>query len=227
MRLAKPALDIGLYTEDLDAHRRFWEDEVGAVYEGFQKLGGGVRQHRYGLHGSVVKVNDSRNPLPEAAPSGLRRLTVATDRVSAPVDVTAPDGGAVRLVPVGHDGITALGVDISALDPDATRRWWTEAVGGEAVGDGRVSVGTTILSFMAEPGRAPTGGLRAPGFRYLTAQVRDVVEEHARMVAAGSDASSAPTRLGDTAAIAFVRSPDRDWLELSQRAELTGSLPDI
>lgn len=226
MQLAKPCLDVGLYTEDLEAHRRFWEGQIGVVDEGFQKLGGGVRQHRYGLHGSVVKVNHSRNPLPEA-PTGLRRLTVATDRVTDPVDLTAPGGTAVRLVPIGHDGITALGVEIATSDPDATRRWWTEAVGAAALEDGRVSVGTTVIGFLAEPGRAPTGSLRAAGFRYLTAQVRDVVEEHARMVAAGSDATSAPTRLGDTAAIAFVRSPDGDWLELSQRAELTGSLPEI
>ncbi len=227
MRLAKPSLDIGLYTEDLDAHRRFWEGDVGTVDEGFQKLGSGVRQHRYGIHGSVIKVNHSRNPLSEA-PTGLRRLLVASDRVTSPVDLVAPEGIAVRLVPAGLEGVTGLAVEIAASDPEATRRWWTDAVGAtELQGDGRVSLGTTVIDFVAERGRTPTGGLRAKGFRYLTAQVHDVVEEHARMVAAGSDAPSAPTRLGDTAAIAFVRSPDGDWLELSQRAELTGSLPDI
>ena len=35
-----------------------------------------------------------------------------------------------------------------------------------------------------------------------------------------------PVRLGDVAAISFVRDPDGVWLEISQRASLTGDLPD-
>jgi lactoylglutathione lyase len=69
--------------------------------------------------------------------------------------------------------------------------------------------------------------MKARGLRYLTAQVTDVVAEHDRLVGLGVEAPMAPTRLGDTAAIAFVRTPDGDWLELSQRADLTGPLPDI
>ena len=226
MRLAKPHLDVGLYTEDLDAHRRFWEGTLGLPYEGFQKLGGGVRQHRYGLNGSVLKVNHSRDPLGDG-PTGLRRLLVATDRVGDPVDLEDPDGTAVRLVPGGHDGITHVAVEVAATDPVATRRWWTDGLGAEDRGDGGILLGTTVVVVAPSPGRAPTSGVKARGLRYLTAQVAEVTTEYEALVARGSDGPVPPTRLGDTAVIAFVRSPDGDWLELSQRADLTGPLPDL
>ena len=226
MELAKRCLDVGLYTGDLDAHRRFWEVDLGLPYEGFQKLGGGVRQHRFGVHGSVLKVNHARDPLPDQ-PGGLRRITVATDRAPAPTDLMDPDGTLVRLVPVGLGGVTALGIELATDDVEAARRWWVDGIGAEQIADEAVRVGTTVVHLVAEPGRAPTGPMKARGLRYLTAQVTDVVAEHDRLVGLGVEAPMAPTRLGDTAAIAFVRTPDGDWLELSQRADLTGPLPDI
>jgi hypothetical protein len=33
--------------------------------------------------------------------------------------------------------------------------------------------------------------------------------------------------LGDTAYISFIRDPDGNWIELSQRASLTGPLPEV
>ena len=65
------------------------------------------------------------------------------------------------------------------------------------------------------------------GFTYLTAQVFDVSEQHERFLRKGFTEGMAPTRLGDTAAISCVRLPDGDWLELSQRANLVGELPDL
>jgi lactoylglutathione lyase len=35
----------------------------------------------------------------------------------------------------------------------------------------------------------------------------------------------APVSLGKVARISFVRDPDGNWIELSQRASLTGNLP--
>ena len=34
----------------------------------------------------------------------------------------------------------------------------------------------------------------------------------------------APVRLGDVAYISFVRDPDGNWIEISQRKSITGSL---
>lgn len=72
-----------------------------------------------------------------------------------------------------------------------------------------------------------SGPLNGLGLRYLTIQVRDVLAEHERLLDAGDGPGREPVRLGDTACISFVRAPDGTWIELSQRASLTGPLPNI
>ena len=66
--------------------------------------------------------------------------------------------------------------------------------------------------------------MRAPGYRYTTIQVFDVVGEHRGILARGGREGSAPVKLGDVAYISFVRDPDGNWIEISQRKSLTGSL---
>jgi lactoylglutathione lyase len=67
--------------------------------------------------------------------------------------------------------------------------------------------------------------MRAPGYRYLTVQVWDCDEEFARAVEGGGTAGMAPRTMGEVARFGFVRDPDGNWLEISQRASLTGPLP--
>jgi lactoylglutathione lyase len=66
--------------------------------------------------------------------------------------------------------------------------------------------------------------MRGIGYRYLTIQVFDVVGEHAAILSRGGKEGSAPVRLGDVAYISFVRDPDGNWIEISQRKSITGSL---
>jgi len=70
VKLAKECLDVGLYTDRYDEMRSFYCDELGLPYEELLKVGGGIHQHRLGLHGSVLKVNYSREPL-DAAPTNF------------------------------------------------------------------------------------------------------------------------------------------------------------
>ena len=67
--------------------------------------------------------------------------------------------------------------------------------------------------------------MTAQGFRYITIQVRDVDAEHTRIIARGGAEGRPPMTLGTTARISFVRDPDGNWIEVSQRASLTGPLP--
>ena len=53
MQLAKPRIDVGLYTNRREEMLEFWRDEVGLPYEELLAMGGGVQQHRLGLLGSV------------------------------------------------------------------------------------------------------------------------------------------------------------------------------
>src|SRR5262245_53431571 len=71
MNLAKPHLDIGLFSTKRDEQLAFWQQAVGLAYDHMGKLGGGMQQHRHHMNGSILKMNHSRNPLPAAPPSGI------------------------------------------------------------------------------------------------------------------------------------------------------------
>jgi catechol 2,3-dioxygenase-like lactoylglutathione lyase family enzyme len=218
VRLAKPFLDVGLYTERIEEQRAFWEGEIGLAYEELLKAGRGIHQHRLGLHGAVLKVNASREPL-EEAPTCLRGLVVPGP---APRSLTDPDGLPVEVSPDAD----AVAVRWVSSDPNRLGLLLEEGLGAEPGGDGSWRVGGTELR-VGWAADAAHGPLRARGgIRYLTVQVHDVRAEHQRLLDVGWTESTPPVRLGDVAFISFVRDPDGVHLEVSQRASLTGPLPD-
>lgn len=221
---AKPALDVGFYTNDWDSAQAFWSDSVGLAYEELLKVGGGVHQHRFTLHEGVLKQNTSRDPL-EPSTSGFVRLRIAAD-VDEVTSLQHPDGVPIEIVPMGHDGVSAVEITIAARSVDHTASLLIEAFDARPDG-GRLHVGETLLAFDHQPRRPESGPSRSLGCTYITTQVFDVQKQHERFLRKGFTEGMAPTRLGDTAAISFVRLPDGDWLELSQRANLTGELPDL
>ena len=216
MRLAKPCLDVGLYTDQYEALRAFWGDRVGLPYEELLKAGRGIHQHRFGLRGSVLKVNDSREQLDDA-PTAFTRIDIAGDRFETLRD---PDGTEVVLTP-DTDAIT---VHWRSSDPDRLGELLRDGFDAVDLGERRWQVGTTVLAL--RPGGGPVGPLRARGFRYLTVQVFDVRAEHANLLSLGWTEGTAPIKLGETAYISFVLDPDGAPVEVSQRASLTGKLPD-
>ena len=224
MHLAKQHLDVGFSTNDWDAVQRFWGEEIGLVYEEYLKIGSGVRQHRFGVHGTVVKVNHAREPLP-TNPTVHRGLRIAGDRLGAPELHHTPAGVPVTLVPTGHQDVVGIEVVNATADVAAARRFWVDGLGGTELDPGRYRVGDTIVRCILEPGLAPMTSRTGVGFRYLTVQVFDVDTEHARMLDLGFAEDLPPTTLGTTARISFVRDPDGAFLEISQRASLTGPLP--
>ncbi|MEZ5595911.1 MAG: hypothetical protein R3E84_05890 [Pseudomonadales bacterium] len=62
------------------------------------------------------------------------------------------------------------------------------------------------------------------GYRYMTLQIFDVLAAHAQVLASGGREGSPPRKLGDVAHISFVRDPDGNWIELSQRKSIVGTL---
>lgn len=216
MRLAKQCLDVGLYTNRYDELRAFYVDRLGLPYEELLKAGGGIHQHRVGIHGSVLKLNDARDPLGDA-PTSFARLDVHADVGAALRD---PDGTEVVLSP----DVEAIAVHWRSSDPDRLGDLLGDGFDATDEGGGAWRVGTTQL--VLHPGGGPCGPLRARGFRYLTVQVWDVRAEHERLLAAGWTEGTAPIKLGETAYISFVRDPDGAPIEISQRASLTGPLPD-
>ena len=101
--------------------------------------------------------------------------------------------------------------------------FWGEILGLPALGNNVYACGQSQVQLVA--GTATVDPVqRARGYRYLTIQVFDVKKTHAQVLAGGGREGSAPVKLGDVAHISFVRDPDGNWLEISQRKSITGSL---
>lgn len=224
--LAKPSLDVGLYTNALADGMAFYGAALGLDYEELLKAGGGVHQHRYGLRGSVLKLNHVRAELPNA-PTGFRRLLVAAQAGDTVAAMSDPDGLAVAIVEPGTDGVSRIGVEWHVPDVGRAIELCVEGLGAEPFGADRVRIGTTVLLLVEDRRRKSSGSLMARGFRYLTVQVMDTRAAHAELVRLGCTEAVAPKVLGAVALISFVLLPGGDWLEISQRASLTGPLPEL
>jgi predicted enzyme related to lactoylglutathione lyase len=224
MRLAKPALDVGYFTNQREAMLEFWQQVIGATFDELLPLGVGVQQHRHRLGHSILKINHSRDPLPDLGSSGYRELWIARSDVRSPRSLLDPDGNCVTLIPPGHDGIEQIEVRLAVRDPAAHMRFYELALGLPRVSSGCVSCGTSRIAFHLGTDVVADPEMRARGFRYTTVQVYDVVGEHRGIIERGGREGLAPVRVGDVAYISMVLDPDGNWIEISQRKSLTGSL---
>jgi lactoylglutathione lyase len=185
VRLAKQHIDVGLYTNNAEAMLAFWRERIALAFEETLPLGGGVRQHRHAMNGSVLKINDARDPLPEAAPAGYRELFIARDDIPEPRQLVDPDGNTVTLVPRGYDGITGIAVWLAVRDPAAFHRFYRDALQLEPAGRNAYRCGDSLLRFEQDASAAAAERMQGPGYRYVTVQVWDVDAEHAGIVARG------------------------------------------
>lgn len=225
MQLAKNHLDIGLYTNQRQEQLDFWQNDVGLEFDHLGKLGGGMHQLRHHMNGSIMKVNHGREPLPDVAPSGFRELIIAREGLREEKRLQDPDGNKVRLVPPGSDGVTGIGIVIAVSDIAAAHRFWVEAMQFDDIDATTVRCGDTLL--FLEAGGAPQPleqTWRGLGYRYITVQIFKCEEEHAGILARGGTEGSPPRVLGDTVRFSFVRDPDGNPIEVSQRGTLTGSI---
>lgn len=225
MQLAKQALDVGLYTNQREAMLEFWQQTVGLEFDELLPLGGGVHQLRHKIGESILKINHPRDPLPAAPPSGYIELAIASANVDAPRALEDPDGNRVVLVPPGHDGIDQLEIRLAVRNAVAHAHFYGTTLQLPPGGlDNQYRCGASLIRFTQEPAVTVDPAQRGPGFRYTTIQVYDVVSEHAGILERDGREGSAPVRLGEVAYISFVRDPDGNWIEISQRKSLTGSL---
>ena len=228
MNLAKPRVDIGLNTNRLDEMLAFWQGEMGVPFDHVLPIRRGVKQHRHDANGSVLKINSHFEALPGTPPSGYAELLIARDGLAAPMHLRDPDGNAVTLVPKGSAGINQIAIRLKVRDLGAHRRFYVEGLGlTEETGSGHGAAfraGETLLLLDPSPDAPSDATMDGKGFRYITFQVFKCDEEHARVLAHGGREAMAPTTLGTTARISMVRDPDGNWIEISQRASITGSL---
>jgi catechol 2,3-dioxygenase-like lactoylglutathione lyase family enzyme len=237
MQLAKQCVDVGLFTNRIDEMREFYAERIRLPYEEMLPVSAGVRQYRYGMLGSVLKINHVREALAPRVPGGYRHLTIADRRTPMPFQLADPDGNEIRLVPTGHYGIDQIGIHLGVTDEGEFDRFYREVLGCERLGERRYRLGQTIFTFERDPAArraertsatdaaGAVEAMRAQGIRYVTVQVRDCNAEYKRFMSMGAWEGAPPMTLGEVARICFIRDPDGNWIEISQRASLTGPLP--
>lgn len=222
MNLAKPAIDIGLFTNQLEPMLSFWQNTVGLSFSELLPVGNGIRQHRHAIGNSVFKLNHVRDALTPSAASGIRHLSVASSNATSPRKMLDPDGNALTMIPQ-QAGTPPLCIHLVVSDLDSHRRFYGEALGLPESQHAEFMGGETRL--VLEQGVAIKDPVQlGVGYRYMTLQIFDVLKTHAHVLANGGREGSAPRRLGDVAHISFVRDPDGNWIELSQRKSIVGSL---
>ncbi|WP_308818724.1 VOC family protein [Pseudonocardia alni] len=222
MKLAKPHLDIGLFTNDVRAHRGFWADEVGVPFDHELPMGPGWAIHRFDAHGSVVKVNHRVEPLPARDPSGFATLTIAREGIGESRSLTGPGGEGVQLVEPGTDDVTRIGITITSPNPGRLVDFYATALEFDELGPDRLRCGDSILTVVEGPGGVDGPDHVAPGYRYLTVQIFDADREMAGVVRRGGRIARDPVDYPGIARYGFVADPDGNWTELSARTQWTG-----
>ena len=224
MRLAKPHLDLGLFTNDISAQRAFWGETAGLRLDHELPISQTWVQHRFDAHDSVIKVNHRQDALPALPPSGYAGLTIA--RAGAPAwEGRNPGGEFVRLVPPGTDGVVGIGVTVRTSNPKRMMDFYIDAMEFDRVAERTARCGDSLLFVEEGSGGSETEDFIGPNFRYLTVQIFDADEACKAIVARGGRLGRAPVSLGDVARFGFVCDPDGNWIEISARKSLTGIHP--
>ena len=222
MELAKPHLDIGLFTDNIAAHTAFWSNTVGLRLDHELAMENGWVQHRYDAHGSVIKVNAVTTPLPATGSSGYARLSIAAPTTW---EGTHPGGDRVERVPPGARGVQGIGIAVETREPQRLMDFYLGPMEFEEVDPRTARCGDSLLFVEEGAGGTPADDFIAPNFRYLTVQIFDADEACDAVVRRGGTLGRAPVSFRDVARYGFVLDPDGNWIELSARTSLTGVAP--
>jgi catechol 2,3-dioxygenase-like lactoylglutathione lyase family enzyme len=227
MQLAKNVIDVGLSTNDLEPMLRFWQQDVGLRFDHVLPVRRGQKQYRHDAQGSVIKLNHHAEPLPEAAPSGYRELIIAREGLQEPRRMVDSDDNRVQLVPPGYDGVTQIAIAMAVRSLREHRRFYGNILGfpEQSWSAGPAFRLGESLIFLEEDRFATVDPIRqARGWRYITLQIADIDAAHDELRSKGVREGLAPTTLGDVARISMILDPDGNWIELSRRASIVGSL---
>ena len=108
MHLAKPHMDIGLFTNRREEQLAFWQQTVGLAYDHLGKLGGGMQQLRHHMNGSILKVNHARDPLKPAPASGIAQCDAPGFQTLLSATAPQPSGGGGGTPPAAGTGTVRL-----------------------------------------------------------------------------------------------------------------------
>jgi catechol 2,3-dioxygenase-like lactoylglutathione lyase family enzyme len=227
MLLAKNFIDIGLSTNNLEPMLQFWQQDAGLRFDQVLPVRRGQKQYRHDAAGSVIKLNHHMEPLPDAAQSGYREVIIARKEVEKPHPMVDPDGNRVRLVPPGHDGVTQLAIAMGVRSLSEHRRFYGDLLGfaeQQWSGGSAFRLGDSLVLLKEDRAATVDPVRQARGWRYITLQIADIDAVHDDLRNRGVREGFAPITLGNVARISMILDPDGNWIELSRRASIVGSL---
>jgi predicted enzyme related to lactoylglutathione lyase len=229
MELNRPQIDIGLFTNRIEAMKAFYAATLKLAFEAELPMGDGFRQHRYIANGSFLKLNEARDPLPRRHPGGYESLVIASNLLSQPEALHDPDGNSIVLVPPGRDDVNQVEVRIGVSDVSRFGAFY-KAAGGTDIGHDRYKIGETIFATFRHPMAKqmkpePLANLQEVvntiaglGIRYVTIQVKDCDAAFKVMTEAGASVALTPQNFGKHTRAAEVRDPDGNLIELLQHS---------
>jgi len=220
MDMTKPYLDFGLQSDHGEPMQAFWRDEIGLPLTQVLTVYEGVDQYRYGLHDAVLKLNVMAQPMAAAPNTGYRRMIITRAGLDSPRELRDPDGNAFLLAPEGYLGAQQLGLDIAVSDLASFRRFYGELLQIPTAGDNAFNWGKTRIALLESAGVATTADDHGTGLRYITFQLRNLDEVHARLISKGVVEHMPPTHWNEMSYVSFIRDPDNNLIELSQRVDL-------
>jgi lactoylglutathione lyase len=138
-----------------------------------------------------------------------------------------PDGNHVRLVPPGYDGVTQIAVAMAVRSLDEHRRFYGDVLGFAEQswpGGAAYRLGDSLVCLEQDRAASADAPRQARGWRYITLQVADIDAVHDELRSKGVREGLAPVTLGDVARISMILDPDGNWIELSRRRSIVGSL---
>lgn len=220
--LSKPFVDIGLFTNRGDAMRAFYGEVMGLAPLDTVPIEPGYVLHRYDAHGSALKLNVLDEPLPPRNTCYVRMLW--PDPTCRSVErLEDPDGNEVERVPPGHLDVEQVGIVYRVPSLASAASFAAGALGAEQLAADRFRFGQTVLIFEVDPDLTRAGALEALGFTYTTLHVTDTVAAHRYLVEHGCTEAIPPTPFESITTYSFARDPTGNWIEISQRADLTGA----
>jgi catechol 2,3-dioxygenase-like lactoylglutathione lyase family enzyme len=227
LRLAKPCLDFCLVTNNAERQVPFWRDTIGLSAEDSLPIREGLTQHRFNAANSVIKLNAYDKPVEPGPIGGFRELLIARQELREPYRYSDPDGNLVSMVPTGHMHATQIAVRTAVRNLSAAARFYDAVLGLDVSvesGEARVAIGESVLLLYEEPSAVLNPPVQAPGWRFITLQIFDANGLYQQVIARGGESGQEPKTVGNIARYALVRDPDGNWVELSQRASLTGPI---
>ena len=217
----KPALDVGfqIAATDPSVMLAYYRDVIGVHFDHDLPLGGGRMQSRHTWGDSVIKLNHRRDAVPHAPATGWSALKLLGPGASD--GQHRPGRNVVARAPAEVGGRRS---QLTVRDARASLAFFA-ALGLPLAGE-RIGVGASAIRVRDDRQTRATPDSRAGpcALHHAADRPRRPGACHVARSTQAPRGKGGTAHAGTVARISFVVEPGGNWIELSQRASIVGSL---